>query len=48
MTALWIDAHLSQAIARWMTDTFEVSAFALLNLGLRDAEDLEIFNADKA
>lgn len=49
MTTIWIDAHLSPAIATWINNTFEdISAFALRDLGLRDAEDWEIFEAAKA
>lgn len=48
MTTIWIDAHLSPAIATWITDTFEITAIALRDLGLRDAEDPEIFEAAKA
>ena len=36
---LWIDAHLSPAIATWITDTLGVEAMALRDLGLREAED---------
>ena len=45
---IWIDAHLSPAIAPWISRTFGISAFALRDLGLRDAEDPEIFEAGKA
>lgn len=46
MTTIWIDAHLSPTIATWMTKTFEgVTAIALRDLELRDAEDPEIFEA---
>ncbi|MEM8639027.1 MAG: DUF5615 family PIN-like protein [Cyanobacteria bacterium P01_G01_bin.54] len=48
MTTIWIDAHLSPTIATWMTDNFAVSAIALRDLGLRDAEDPEIFAAAKS
>ena len=45
----WIDAHLSPLIAAWLTWTFaDVQAVALRDLGLRDAEDEEIFKAAKA
>jgi predicted nuclease of predicted toxin-antitoxin system len=44
---IWIDAHLSPAIAAWITSTFEITAVALRDLGLRDAEDPEIFEAAK-
>jgi predicted nuclease of predicted toxin-antitoxin system len=45
---IWVDAHLSPAIATWITTTFGITAFALRDLGLRDAEDPEIFEAAKA
>jgi predicted nuclease of predicted toxin-antitoxin system len=48
MTTIWIDAHLSPAIATWITGTFGITAVALRDLGLRDAEDPEIFEAAKA
>ncbi|QUW04116.1 DUF5615 family PIN-like protein [Chloracidobacterium validum] len=48
MTTIWIDAHLSPAIATWIADTFGVTALALRDLGLRNAEDLEIFEAAKS
>lgn len=45
---IWVDAHLSPAIATWITNTFGVTAVALRDVGLRDAEDPEIFEAAKA
>jgi predicted nuclease of predicted toxin-antitoxin system len=42
---LWIDAQLSPALARWMSETFSVTAHAVRGLGLRDAKDLPIFHA---
>ena len=45
---IWIDAHLSPAISIWITATFGISALALRDVGLRDAEDAEIFEAAKA
>lgn len=47
MTTVWIDAQLPPAIAVWITNTFEITALALRDLGLRDAEDLVIFEAAK-
>jgi predicted nuclease of predicted toxin-antitoxin system len=44
---IWIDAHLSPAIATWITMTFDITAIALRDLGLRDAEDPEIFEKAK-
>lgn len=46
---IWIDAQLSPAIAFWIESNFNVKANALRDLGLRDAEDEEIFReAQKA
>jgi predicted nuclease of predicted toxin-antitoxin system len=42
---LWIDAQLSPALARWLGLTFDVSAIALRDIGMRDATDREIFFA---
>ncbi len=45
---IWIDAHLSPAISTWITSTLGISALALRDIGLRDAEDTEIFEAAKS
>ena len=45
---IWLDAHLSPGIAVWITATFDITAYALRDLGLRDAEDSGIFEAAKA
>jgi predicted nuclease of predicted toxin-antitoxin system len=42
---LWIDAQLSPALARWLSDTFGVTAHAVRDLELRAAKDLPIFRA---
>ena len=44
---IWIDAQLSPAIASWINANFTVEAIALRDLGLRDAEDEDIFLAAK-
>ena len=44
---IWIDAQLSPAIAVWISKIFAVNAVAIRDLGLRDAEDGEIFIAAK-
>jgi predicted nuclease of predicted toxin-antitoxin system len=44
---IWVDAHLSPAIAAWITTNFGITAFASRDIGLRDAEDPEIFEAAK-
>jgi predicted nuclease of predicted toxin-antitoxin system len=40
---IWIDAQMSPAIAVWITANFPIKAFAVRDVGLRDAEDREIF-----
>ncbi len=45
---IWVDAHLSPAIATWITITFGITALALRDVGLRDAEDPEIFEVARA
>ena len=42
---LWIDAQLSPALARWIQETFQIEAYSIRDLGLREAKDLAIFNA---
>ena len=45
---VWLDAHLSPALAPWMTATFDVAVIPVRDLGLRDAQDPPIFAAAKA
>jgi len=41
---LWIDAQLSPALAKWISENFaNIEATAARDLGLRDAEDPVIF-----
>ena len=40
---IWIDAHISPGIAAWINETFECDASSLRGIGLRDADDIEIF-----
>jgi predicted nuclease of predicted toxin-antitoxin system len=41
---LWLDNHLSPAVARWLRERFEgVDARAVRNVGLRHATDIQIF-----
>ena len=42
---IWIDAQLSPDLAQWVTENFKVEAKSLRDLGLRDAQDMEIFIA---
>lgn len=46
MTEIWIDAQLSPALAAWINRTYdEMTAKSVRAMGLRDAEDAEIFRA---
>ena len=40
---IWVDAQLSPALARWLSQNLHVDATALKDLGLRDGEDSRIF-----
>jgi predicted nuclease of predicted toxin-antitoxin system len=41
---LWVDAQLSPGLAKWITENFaSIEATAVLDLGLREAEDQVIF-----
>lgn len=42
---LWTDAQISPQIAPWLTSTFGIEAYAVRDLGLRDADDVVIFEA---
>lgn len=45
---LWLDAQISPHLATWITDTLGVPATAVRDLGLRDAKDIDIFQAARA
>lgn len=45
---IWVDAQLSPGLATWINNTFGITTFALRDLDLRDAEDVEIFEAAKS
>lgn len=40
---IWLDAQLSPRLARWIEETFGGECLHVRDLGLRDAEDTEIF-----
>ncbi len=44
----WIDAQLSPVIAPWISETFNLEAYSVRDLGLLDAKDLQIFDAARA
>ncbi|MEG3939363.1 MULTISPECIES: DUF5615 family PIN-like protein [unclassified Microcoleus] len=41
----WLNAQFPPSLAKWLTQTFGVNAVTLQELGLQDAQDIEIFNA---
>ncbi|EDX83416.1 hypothetical protein S7335_596 [Synechococcus sp. PCC 7335] len=45
---IWIDAQLPPILANWLKARFSLEAFALRELLLRDAQDIEIFEAARA
>lgn len=45
---LWLDAQLSPSLAVWLRMRFDLESIAIRELGLRDAEDHEIFAAARA
>ena len=40
---IWLDAQLSPRLTRWIEETFGVECLHVRDLGLRNAEDQEIF-----
>lgn len=42
---IWVDAQLPPTLADWLTNNFGLEAVALRDLSLRDARDIEIFEA---
>ena len=45
---IWLDAHLSPSIARWIAETFAVECASARALGLHDALDPPIFAAARS
>jgi len=45
---IWVDAQLPPTLANWLVNTFNLEASSLRDLGLRDAKDIEIFEAARA
>lgn len=48
MINIWIDAQFSPALSGWLASRFRVTAQSVRDLGMRDADDVEIFNSAKA
>ncbi len=45
---IWVDAQISPTISSWIRSEFNVDASAVKDVGFRDAEDLEIFQAARS
>jgi predicted nuclease of predicted toxin-antitoxin system len=45
---LWLDAQLSPALCRWLTETFDVRAEHVRTFQLHEAEDPDLFEAARA
>jgi predicted nuclease of predicted toxin-antitoxin system len=45
---VWLDVQLSPAIAVWLRMRFDLDAVAVRDIGLRDAEDSDIFASARA
>jgi predicted nuclease of predicted toxin-antitoxin system len=44
---LWLDAQLSPEMASWIVRNFSIEAVPVRDIGLKDASDLQIFEAAK-
>ena len=44
---LWLDAQLSPEMASWIAKQFAIEAVPVRDVGLRDASDVQIFQAAK-
>jgi predicted nuclease of predicted toxin-antitoxin system len=42
---IWLDAHLDPELAPWLGVRFDVTAKPLREIGLRDADDIDLFEA---
>ncbi len=45
---IWIDAQLSPQLASWIKESFGVEAKAVRDIGLRNADDREIYESARA
>jgi predicted nuclease of predicted toxin-antitoxin system len=44
---IWIDSQLPPTLANWISSNFDITATSLKEISLRDAKDIEIFEAAK-
>jgi predicted nuclease of predicted toxin-antitoxin system len=45
---VWLDVHLSPAIATWLAEKFGIEAICIRDLDMRTAEDEDVFLAARA
>ena len=45
---IWIDAQLSPYLASWLKESFDLDAKAVCDIGLREADDREIYQSARA
>ncbi len=44
---IWLDAHISPSLSNWIHDEFKIECFSFSYLGLRDANDFDIYKKAK-
>ena len=42
---LWLDAHISPRLVPWIRDSSGMDVIHVRDLGLREAEDLDVFHS---
>ena len=45
---VWIDAQLSPSLVPWVKESFGIEAYSIRDVGLRNAEDLQIYQSARA
>lgn len=42
---IWLDAQISPLLAAWLSEQLKIEVAAIRDIGLRDAKDIEIYEA---
>ncbi|MFI5387219.1 MAG: DUF5615 family PIN-like protein [Fimbriimonadales bacterium] len=45
---IWLDAHFSPRLAKWLAEAFSLEAIPVREIGLREAQDTQMFFAARA